>query len=248
MKTFILILKQIPFLTIFVRYIRQFFGISTKGLNVRFHKDRRETLINNYYLEHKCLRKLQIGSQNHPIEGWLNVDIDPKNNETAFLDATKTFPLKEESFDYVFSEHMIEHIDFNEGLNMLHECFRILKKGGKIRISTPNMEFLIALYNEHKTIEQLKYIEFSKRYFDKTVPLMDTTIINNFFRDWGHKFIHDEKTLRFMLEKSGFENIRVCDLNISEDENFCNLEKHGLEITSTFNKLESIVIEAQKPI
>jgi len=35
------------------------------------------------------------------------------------LDATKSFEIPSESFDFVYSEHMIEHITFEDGRNML---------------------------------------------------------------------------------------------------------------------------------
>jgi predicted SAM-dependent methyltransferase len=54
-------------------------------------------------------------------------------------------------FDYVFSEHMIEHVSYAEGLLMLRECLRVLKPGGRIRIATPSLEVLLDLYKPSKT-------------------------------------------------------------------------------------------------
>ncbi len=242
------IIKKIPFALNIVRYFRKVAGVTPEELNYKFHTQRRDALINNYFQNNSSVRKLQIGCQSHPFTGWLNVDLAPKNAETVIMDATKSFPFPDESFDYVFSEHMIEHIPFKDGLFMFKECFRVLKKGGKMRIVTPNLEFLIALYNKEKTSVQTNYIEFSKRYFSADVPVSDAVVINNFFRDWGHQFIYDEKTLKYSVEKVGFALFRKGEVNKSEDKNFCDLEKHGLEITDEFNVLESIVIEATKPV
>ena len=62
------------------------------------------------------------------------------------IDITKKFPFVSSTFDYVFSEHMIEHIKYQDGLKMLNESFRVLKPSGKIRISTPDLQFLLDLY------------------------------------------------------------------------------------------------------
>ena len=68
------------------------------------------------------------------------------------LDVTKPFPFQSGIFDAVFSERMIEHIPYLAGRSTLQECFRVLKAGGMIRISTPNLHFLIDLYDHPATI------------------------------------------------------------------------------------------------
>ena len=116
-------LKKNPLILNMVFFFRKLFGITPEKLDYQFHLKRRINLIQNYFKENE-IKKLQIGSQSHPLLGWLNVDLAPKNIETVLMDATKPFPFQNNSFDYVFSEHMIEHIAFEEGLFMLKECFR----------------------------------------------------------------------------------------------------------------------------
>jgi predicted SAM-dependent methyltransferase len=201
------------------------------------------------YLKSHDVCKLQIGAQSNSIGEWLNVDIHPKSESVAYMDATERFPFEDNTFDYVFSEHMIEHITFQQGRFMLTECFRVLKKGGTIRISTPDLAFLIQLYQQQKSNLQTQYIHFStERYFKNQSPEMDTLVINNFMRDWGHQFVHDQKSLFFLLSKAGFESIRRCEVNQSENIHLRNIEQHGKEITDEFNLLESIVVEGTKPM
>ncbi|NJL12529.1 MAG: hypothetical protein HC913_05705 [Microscillaceae bacterium] len=102
------------------------------------------------------------------------------------------------------------------------------------------------LYKEPKTEVQKEYIQFSQKYFNTPVPQMDTIVINNFFRDWGHQFIHDEKSLRFLLEQAGFQKIDRRHVNESPFPELARLEQHYKEIGEEFNILESIVVEAQK--
>jgi hypothetical protein len=72
-------------------------------------------------------------------------------------------------------------------------------------------------------------------------------VINNFFRDWGHQFIHNFESLKYLLLKSGFVNIKRQAINTSDNIEFLNLERHGLEISEEFNQLESLIVEAEKP-
>jgi len=146
-------------------------------------RDKREI---RRYLDHNEVRKLQLGSGYHPIGGWLNSDYLPQSSDVIRLDATGVYPFGDETFDYVFSEHMIEHVAYEKGQRMLRECFRILKVGGTIRISTPDLAFLIALYSDDKTELQCQYIRWSTNKFIGYAPKQeDTYVINNFVRDLG---------------------------------------------------------------
>lgn len=197
------------------------------------------------YLQQNKIRKLHIGCGENLLSGWLNSDLDALGTILS-IDATKPFPIENNEFDYVFSEHMIEHIPYAEGLLMLTECFRILKNEGIIRISTPNLPFLIDLYQKDKSNQQIEYIKWSTDDFIPEVGCyMDTFVINNFMRDWGHHFIYDEKTLRLSLEKAGFVNITRCDLNQSEYAVFKNMENEQ-RLPAGFLRLETISIEGQK--
>jgi predicted SAM-dependent methyltransferase len=52
-------------------------------------------------------------------------------------------PFASDTFDFIFSEHMIEHVSHDDGAKMLAECHRVLKPGGHIRITTPDLAFLV---------------------------------------------------------------------------------------------------------
>lgn len=200
------------------------------------------------YLKNNNIKKLHLGAGSNILEGWCNTDINPDIKTGVFLDATKRFPFNDNVFDYIFSEHMIEHIDIRKGIFLLKECYRVLKPGGKIRISTPNLKYLIDLYNPQKNEIQLREI---KRVVDMVYPdfkiYQDSFVINNFFRNWGHKFIYDYKLLKELLEKSGFMHAVACEVKKSEDKNFQNLEAHGRFISEEINRLQTFIIEAEKP-
>jgi predicted SAM-dependent methyltransferase len=211
------------------------------------------------------MEKLHIGCSSHHLDGWINTDYkNTKHNCDIDFDATKEFPYEDESIDYIFSEHMIEHISYLEGCDMMKECYRVIKPGGKIRISTPDLKFLIELYNENKTGLQKNYITISHNKFDyrhrkfkeceqcdmkqtfTSVPkATDTFVINNFFRDWGHLFIYDEKTLKHLFESVGFSDITSHKIMESDDMVFCGLENIS-RMPDGFLQLETFTLEAIK--
>ncbi len=204
-----------------------------------------DSIIGAYFSTYES-RKLHIGCSGNIIDGWLNSDLSPISDDVLPLDATKKFPFENNKFNYIFSEHMIEHISHSSGLAMLSECHRILRNNGKIRISTPDLQFLIDLYRSEKSELQIEYIKWATELFIKSAPYSDDIfVINNFVRDWGHLFIYDEKTLRSSLEKAGFTNIVRCELNDSKNEDFRNLENEK-RMPRGFLELESFTLEGTK--
>ena len=208
-----------------------------------------QQLIKTYMHEHS-VRKLQIGAGTNLLPGWLNTNYFPWERNVLHLDATKTFPFEDQSFDYIFSEHMIEHITYTQGLQMLKECHRILKPNGKIRLSTPDFQFLIDLYIQEHNDLQARYTKWMANYMREQEPdsaPVDTPIfvINNFVRDWGHLFIYDEDSLRLSMEKVGFTTISRCALLESEDLALQNLENEN-RYPEGFLRLETITMDAEK--
>jgi predicted SAM-dependent methyltransferase len=187
---------------------------------------------------------LNIGASGAPIQGWLNVDLSVTDN-IVFLDATRRFPFDDYSFDYIFTEHMIEHLDFNEGRNFLKECYRVLLPGGKIRIATPDLLFLMDLYRPMRTELQDRYIRQTvDEYFPDARLYQPCLVINNFVRNWGHSFIYDSATLEAVLLGAGFIKVTSCTPGDSLDNHLQGLERHGMFIGDDFNRLETLVLEA----
>jgi predicted SAM-dependent methyltransferase len=202
-----------------------------------------QKMIKNY-LRTNCVCRLQIGTGRNLKEDWLNSDLNPSSKK-IFLDATKKIRFNNKTFDYIFSEHLIEHLEYDQADEFLRECYRVLKPGGKIRISTPNLVFLINLYKNEKTEDEKKYILWATEHLqDCKNPAV--FVINNFFRSWGHKFIYDFETLSSMLSQIGFVDVSKLEVNQSFDSALCGLESHGKVIGEEFNILESLIIEASR--
>src|SRR5262249_43468417 len=144
------------------------------------------------YLKKSVKRGLHLGCGVNVHNDWLNTDLQVCRRGVVFLDATKPFPLPNGCMHYVFSEHMIEHLTYAQGLNLLRESFRVLKSGGRIRIATPNLEVLLRLYYESTSPGAHDYVEwFARRHFSAVESLSPTFVINHFFYSWGHNFIYD---------------------------------------------------------
>jgi len=196
----------------------------------------------NLYAQAKGTKKLQIGACNHALPGWFNVDLMPFYDGVYYMDATEAFPFPDCSFEKVFSEHMIEHVSYIEAMAMLKECYRILQPKGKIRIATPDLRKLVALYEEPKSPEQKAYIEavllkWRSDYGSNQVGV----VINNIF-GFEHRFIYDTGTLGEILTRAGFRNIVQHDPGESGDADLVNIDRHW----NDYIQFETLVMEADK--
>jgi len=201
------------------------------------------------YFSQTTTPKLHVGCGKHILSGWLNTDSYPQDPSLPIylFDASQNFPFTDETFAYVFCEHMIEHISYPAGLHMLRECLRVLRPRGVLRLSTPDLDFLLDLRRPDKSPLQREYIRWAAETNTPHVADLtnETFVINNFVRDWGHTFIYDEKTLRQSLQLAGFGQLRKCDLQESSVDCLRNLENET-RMPAGFLRLESMVFEAIK--
>src|SRR5208282_6613534 len=160
---------------------------------------------------------LEIGAGWNGRPGWLATDLSPPPGLACIrLDATTSFEIPSESFDFVYSEHMIEHVSFEDGRNMLEECNRILKPSGVIRIVTPSLRFLSRVMSPDRGMLEDRYRNWSVTTWVPEAPqVTNAFFLNNFVRRWDHKFIYDRETLELSLRLSGFEPVVSRELNKS---------------------------------
>jgi predicted SAM-dependent methyltransferase len=176
------------------------------------------------YLQSHPVRKLQLGAGGNDPTGWLNTDIEPTSKE-VYLDATKRYPFPDGSFQYVFSEHVIEHVPWDGGVAMLKECYRVLVMGGKVRIVTPNLTKFVQLLTGSADADAQRFIAAKLRLHGWPVsPVTGAYIFNRQVREWGHQFLYDAATLRKSLELAGFKQITEHRVEDKSDPVFQEVE------------------------
>ena len=227
--------------------LRGFFWQMYSGICLRY------TPLNQWLLSQKTKKlkidRLHIGCGNILISGWLNISYEKREeygrlkkiNGCLFLNykLPEALPVDDGSIQYLAASHFIEHLDLNEGLNFFKEAFRVMKRGGTIHISCPDLE----LYATH-------YINRNKVFFDhpaiseactfKNAATPGEIFIAKAYDSGGaHRWFYDGESLKHVLERAGFRDARKIK---RLDSVIPDIEK--IELPE--REIETVYVEAKK--
>lgn len=175
--------------------------------------------------------------------GWINVDIRsdiaiPDN--TIFLqhDLTKNLPFENNTIDYLYCSHFLEHLDpFDQAIDFLKECKRVIKKSGILRISVPDFRKIVNFYLTSPQ-DFYKEYNYTKPWFKKASSWERRIGISIMY---GHKMLYDVTSLTEVLNLSGFS---VANYFIDFSDNFfSNLNEIEKEIIYT-HLSHSLIVDA----
>lgn len=193
---------------------------------------------------------LYVGCGHHRMNGFTHVEISvgkqfKKGGNVGppdiLADITRHIPLKDNTVDLIFSRATLEHLTYKELINHFLECHRLIKKGGYIRMSVPDMDIMINNYlNKEEDLEKAKRedeISIDEMPCENHTDLFIQRILYH-----DHYYLHNFDTLSRALKKTGFTNIKKVNpgqtsLSEVEDELY-NAEKGR-------NRWE-ILLEAQR--
>lgn len=152
-------------------------------------------------------------------------------------------PFEDSSVQCIFSSHFIEHLTFEEAINFLKECHRVLRPGGILRIVCPDiMIWINKIYkgtdtNFFKTYKDSLDVPYWENYI---YPIKDkiktnTQVLNSMIYNWGHKWMWDFQSLKTELESIGFDSIQQME----------HLKTNYHKIEELETRLSSDIIEAR---
>jgi SAM-dependent methyltransferase len=87
---------------------------------------------------------LGCGTRFHP--NWVNIDVTSSSPMVMAHDLRRGIPFSDRTFDVTYHSHLLEHFSSQEGLELIKECFRVLKPHGIIRVVVPDLEQIAISY------------------------------------------------------------------------------------------------------
>ena len=118
-----------------------------------------------------------------------------KEHEFIHHDLSKGIPLHDGVADFIFTSHFLEHLYRKDADQMLRECHRVLKSGGVLRISIPDLEYALTLYtagHKEKMLQNYFFVEDDESYYSR------------------HKYMYDYAMLERQLNNIGFLEVKRC--------------------------------------
>lgn len=194
---------------------------------------------------------LNVGCGPKGIKGWLNIGIFPnfiipcgliiKKNEINYLnyDLNLGIPTKNNSIKNIYNSHFIEHLNLREGIKFYQEAFRVLKKGGIIRTSCPDLEKYAKKYIERdQNFYNNNYIKKFCYYPEAKTP--GEIFIAKAYDDINkHAWFYDIESLTHLMKEAGFKKIEKKEVHQSQIKDI-------KEIEPKYRAIESLYVEAKK--
>ena len=110
-----------------------------------------------------------------------------------YLDVSRRFRFPDETFDYVYASHVLEHLDREVAERCLRQVLRVLRAGGVLRLAVPDLDGVVASYHPADPDGFLDglYEGHSHRRS----------------RASQHRWHYNARSLRALLERVGFSDI-----------------------------------------
>ncbi len=195
------------------------------------------------------IARLHAGCGNVLLKGWLNILYEKRreygkihlNDGAPWLNYNllKPWPIEDSSIEFIAGSHFIEHLDLNDGIRFLGEAFRVLRPGGVIRLSCPDLEIYASHYVkrdknffEHKLIREWCA-------FKKAETPGEIFIAKAYDSGGSHKWFYDFDSLKHILESAEFIQVKKCGRLEGAVPDLETIEPPGRE-------LETLYVEAVK--
>lgn len=173
---------------------------------------------------------LHLGSGNVYHPNFINIDGFPYPNVHYVRNIYNLKNFEDNTVDSIYASHCLEHFEYSKINSVLSEWFRVLRPGGVLRLSVPDFDKLLYIYNQNGRDPE--------------------TIIPQLLGGQDHKFnyhyvIFNESNLSQKLLACGFSKTKIWNPGESVNETFSDFSIYKKEINGIFYEV-SLNLEAYK--
>ncbi|MBD2570586.1 class I SAM-dependent methyltransferase [Anabaena lutea] len=162
------------------------------SLNVSSEKIKRQFSRPTLPVDNKEIN-LHLGCGNIAHPKFINIDGRPAPHIHYVRAIDNLAPFKDNSVDLIYACHCLEHFSYNRVPLVISEWHRVLKDNGILRISVPDFDLLIKIYND------------CDQNLDSIIGLL---MGGQDYQFNFHKAAFNEASLRRLLLNAGFNEVR----------------------------------------
>jgi ubiquinone/menaquinone biosynthesis C-methylase UbiE len=152
----------------------------------------------------------------HDYSGWKSIEICESYKADEHYDISTGIREKDNSIEEIWMGDFFEHLLRVKAKFVMGECFRVLKYGGRLRISVPDMAVVMPLWLAHQLQPDLP------PQFTNGIPMINPMLAHQLYTCiWGdqdeknqknqipdsHFNGYTEKSLRQMIRDAGFTRL-----------------------------------------
>ncbi|MDQ7910866.1 methyltransferase domain-containing protein [Phytohabitans sp. ZYX-F-186] len=122
----------------------------------------------------------------------------------AALDIRRPLPFADGSVDWVYAEHLVEHVSLSDAIGWLTEVRRILAPGGVLRLTTPDLATYVDGYRQGSPFFPRHRSRLRAAGLGPPMPARRAFMFNQLFYLYGHRWLYDFDEMRYALSAAGF--------------------------------------------
>jgi len=205
------------------------------------------------------MRYLEIGGDRQRNLNWDVINIANKYNLPGIRSYDITdLPIPfvtDETYDGIYSEHIIEHLYRYQGINLFKEAYRILKPGGILRTAWPAGDVIDWLVSREDLEQNSFVVKYHERYVANKNDYFpckyqnlsrkrkqEQVALGLLSQKNEHKHLWYVSEMINELQKIGFVNAKQVEHHQSSVFDF-----RGLENPDTIRMAHTYSVEAFKP-
>jgi predicted SAM-dependent methyltransferase len=158
------------------------------------------------------------------------------------LDVREPLPFETGCVEWVYAEHLIEHVPPPVAMGWLAEVRRVLAPGGVLRLTTPDLRRYVDGYRDGSRFFDRHRRRMQLAGVGPPMPARKAFMFNQLFYLYGHRWIYDLAELRYVLTRAGFDPSAVAECAFRE-----GARPDVADLDRSLRKDETLYVEVTAP-